>query len=450
MIITNMNDPLHDAAIKDSEEKKKQYDDAMKANKEGLKAIDELNKLENTGKKIKSSELKKMHLSESAFMDIDVEEEDIDECVEEVDSFVESLNKSKLSYVYPKKVSRVVEQISNIIPTKMRMSESLKDEDPKAFSDFQNELYNAITEVFYDFVVKKEVRPTESDLRSVIDWMVDHQFFEEPDPESYLDDPAVLGESFSRSLKESAENAYEALISVLNLDEELVESVSIVEDDSYIDSINDKIFDDSDLDWLDESLKKKSLNESFSYKDLHEIANKVINEYPGKLDIYNMQADDKPYATIKFLIENGDWKHDHLAFRFWMDQHAEELTNCIVKFGGEEVIDDSQDDTYSATHEFFFIPNEDKSDEEIEDVDDTEVPDDIETQDDSLEELDIDEEEPVSESIKFNIAKEQLKRYNEGKMPRNWNADRYLERLVKKHHITSKEKAILKEAFLKK
>ena len=57
-------------------------------------------------------------------------------------------------------------------------------------------------------------------------------------------------------------------------------------------------------------------------------------------------------------------------------------------------------------------------------------------------------EELLTESIKFNIAKEQLKRYTEGKMPAQWNPDRFLENLVNKKHITNEQAQTLKDFYI--
>ena len=54
----------------------------------------------------------------------------------------------------------------------------------------------------------------------------------------------------------------------------------------------------------------------------------------------------------------------------------------------------------------------------------------------------------LEEGIKFDIAKEQLKRFNEGKMPKNWSPEKYLEKLVNKNHITKQQSDTLKEAFI--
>ena len=65
-------------------------------------------------------------------------------------------------------------------------------------------------------------------------------------------------------------------------------------------------------------------------------------------------------------------------------------------------------------------------------------------------EVDIEDEiveESLNESIQCSIAKEQIKRFTEGKMPKNWNVDSYLKRLTEKNHINEKEATSLKKWY---
>ena len=62
------------------------------------------------------------------------------------------------------------------------------------------------------------------------------------------------------------------------------------------------------------------------------------------------------------------------------------------------------------------------------------------------------EEEPVQESLEESlqckIAKEQLTKFAEGKMPAHWTVDTYLTRLTEKKHINESEAKSLKEWFI--
>lgn len=56
--------------------------------------------------------------------------------------------------------------------------------------------------------------------------------------------------------------------------------------------------------------------------------------------------------------------------------------------------------------------------------------------------------ESLHESIQYSIAKEQIKRFTEGKMPKNWNVDSYLTKLTEKKHINKKEAKSLREWYI--
>lgn len=53
----------------------------------------------------------------------------------------------------------------------------------------------------------------------------------------------------------------------------------------------------------------------------------------------------------------------------------------------------------------------------------------------------------LNESLQVGIAKEQIQRFTEGKMPKNWSVDNYLTKLTEKKHITQKEAKSLKEWY---
>ena len=65
MIIGNANPELHKETLEDSDKKKKEYDDAMKANEKSVKEIQKGHG--EHGKKVTSKALKSMHLAESIF-----------------------------------------------------------------------------------------------------------------------------------------------------------------------------------------------------------------------------------------------------------------------------------------------------------------------------------------------------------------------------------------------
>ena len=66
---------------------------------------------------------------------------------------------------------------------------------------------------------------------------------------------------------------------------------------------------------------------------------------------------------------------------------------------------------------------------------------------DELRKYDMIEKAPMNESLQYRIAKEQIARFTEGKMPKNWSVDNYLTKLMEHKHITSKEAKSLREWF---
>ena len=47
--------------------------------------------------------------------------------------------------------------------------------------------------------------------------------------------------------------------------------------------------------------------------------------------------------------------------------------------------------------------------------------------------------EGLEESLKYQVAKEQLARFNEGKMPQDWKPEHYIKKLVEKKHLSKEE-----------
>jgi len=426
MVIVSGTDPLRDEAMKNHEENEKAYEEAMKENKEAIDLVsgDETKKKDG---KVKSSELKKMHLSESLFEDLfDEDEYDTDQ---------------------PRKNSKWLYKLAEsgeFAPIDLigMMLNYFSDEEIGKFIK-----YNELDEIFGNLNESKQVNEENAD------------FFHET---QHLEEDA--GDDFFK--------------------------------------------------------KNLNVNEENDVKSAYDIANDIIEKYPKDVDIYNHtptgSTDD--YYKIEFLVD-GDWKHDHLAFKYWMNNNAAEISGCEVKYGGETPIEENDDDVYKAVHTYFFIPNETSVDNIDDTMDDAMAQDqsDVETEKQSGEEIGFDEDsivseslkedwaeelddladkvsafmskneknydkvvkymdqlgykdtnvgdvdasvlkkivkkfkldESITESLKFQIAKEQLKRFNEGKMPKDWSPNKYLENLVKRNHLTEEQKSILSEAFLK-
>ena len=433
MRLESGRDPLHDEAIKHHEQNEKDYDKAMKENKDGINLVSGDNTKKKDGK-VKSSQLKKMHLSEDLFVDMfesltDTDKYDLD-VLDKLKNFSPQPNKDKLYDLLDRQIidkNWLIEELISVISDDQakavirdvdydeNLDESVKYDlyNPDTWElnealgkdDLRSDIYNALADVMFKYRNNKNI--TQTDVEQAIEWFIIH-FYE------------------------------------FGLDE----SVDLDEGEDFLDKVAKKVIGES----LEE---KKTLNEENDLQSGYDIANIIQQNYPKGVDIYNV-VDDGPYYTVEFEIDDGDWKHEHLAFKYWMEQNAAELTDCDVKFGGSETLGDSDSDTYSATHTYYFIPNEPYN-EEPSDTEDSEEQD-IESNNDEIsdvpeggDEIGFDDDSiEMEESLKFNVAREQLKRFNENKMPSNWSPQVYLERLVKRNHITESQKKLLEETYLVK
>lgn len=320
MIYTDKKDALHDEAIKSHEQNQKDYDEAMKANKDAIDLVSGDNTKKKDGK-VKSKNLKKMHLSEELFYDIDQ--------LSDVEDVEDELNESS------------------------QLDEASGD--------------------FLDKVSKKVVGN------------IDLGIFEALDTES-------------------------------------------------------------------ENIKKKeSSNELDDLKE--EIIKSISEKYPDpddNVEVYNAEIINDKYIKIDFKI-TGNIDTDHRAFKVWMNQHADAFIDCDIKWGGDEDADDTDNASdYTAITTYYFIPKESPNDLNNEEEFDSEDENDIDSLNDNIDEGEFEDDSMIGESIKFNIAKEQLKRFNEGKMPSNWSPNVYLENLTNRKHITASQKQILEQVFLRK
>lgn len=364
MIAVSGIDPLHDETMKSHEQNEKDYEAAMKENKDAVNLVSGDNTKKKNEKVKKSSELKKMHLSESLFEDMF----DSDEVITE-SGFSATPNKDKLF--------------------------DLMDDGMIGALDVATELIKYCSD---------------DDIADVIN----------------------------------------------NLGfEDLDESVKLSEADDFLDKVAKKVVGVHES--LDE--EKKTLNEDENeLNSSNDIANTILDNYPKYIDVYDTKQNDE-YTTIVFKVD-GDWKHDHIAFKYWMDKNASELLDCDVKFGGEEQEANDDSDDYTALYTYYFVSNDISQEQPIDDepaddeLEDTEFieeePVEEPVNDESEDEQEFDDDSIVAESLKYKIAEEQLKRFNECKMPKDWSPYTYLENLVNKNHITEDQKTHLEETLLNK
>ena len=424
MVIVSGTDPLRDEAMKSHEENEKAYEEAMKENKEAIDLVsgDETKKKDG---KVKSSELKKMHLSESFFEDLFDENENEDFHDRENTKYIYELVNNDidpydmvemlLDYLSDEEIGKFIDEFG-------LRPEQEDDENADFFLEAQNLDEDALDDVGVSNSFVKVLAETAPDKK-----------FKFKDTGHVLYGRDLL-DYFDPWVKlKNVELSKDTFLVIDKLDENFFHETKHLEENAG-DEINKQILN------VNEDLE---LNKENDVKSAYDIANDIIEEYPKDVDIYNHtptgSTDD--YYKIEFLVD-GDWKHDHLAFKYWMNNNAAEISGCEVKYGGETPIEESDDDVYKAIHTYFFIP-------EKQEIQEPEIEEPQQEEEENMEEIGFDDDSTVTESLKFQIAKEQLKRFNEGKMPKDWSPNKYLENLVKRNHLTEEQKNVLTEAFLK-
>ena len=282
----------------------------------------------------------------------------------------------------------------------MHLSEELfEDLSFDAYDDFNHEVYNAIADVCYKFSDKGL---SKKDIEAALEWFETH--FEEDDFEfETKEEEEIVEESLDsdaqRQLNSDVYNAFGDLAfkyyqKEMPLDKEDFKKA--------FDSFMFRFFKESDeaqakgylwseeeQGWIDPSLEE-SLNESF------------VAEWWGQVDGDTPQEVAERYnLKVKPIKKN--------------------LDEILYKFEGKlEDFSKAMDDGY------FYALTVQQDAGHSEDID-------------SL----------LYESIQTKIAKEQIKRFTEGKMPKDWSVEKFLEKLTEKKHINNREATMLREWYSK-
>ena len=401
-----MADPVFVGANKEHDENKKKYEDAMEENKKA--AEDTIPDEGDTGKEVKSKALKSMHLSEKLFEDTNLSvkeevEEFLTELTGELEDNLAMRVASKVGSYEPEWCEAVVgdhprieerlrraqdNYINALIDMLFAEKESLNEDlSFDNYSDFNTAVYNAISEVCFDF---QEKGLSQKDIEAALEWFETH-FFDSGD----FEEENIVEESFKeKNLKEGFEglnwNYWYSLFNMI-VDEYFPDEDAI---NTKVDALY-KIFEfepgmkEAYKRWNDSPMEE-SLNESF------------VAEWWGQVDGDTPQEVAKKYnLSVKPLKK----RRDEILYKF------------------EGTLDDfskALDDGYF----YSLIVQQDAG--HSEDVN-------------SL----------LYESIQSKIAKEQIKRFTEGKMPKNWDVNSYLKKLVESKHINKREAKSLKEWYSK-
>ncbi len=282
----------------------------------------------------------------------------------------------------------------------MHLSEELfEDLSFDAYDDFNHEVYNAIADVCYKF---SDRGLSKKDIEAALEWFETH--FEDDDFEfETKEEEEIVEESLDsdaqRQLNSDVYNAFGDLAfkyyqKEMPLDKEDFKKA--------FDSFMFRFFKESDeaqakgylwseeeQGWIDPSLEE-SLNESF------------VAEWWGQVDGDTPQEVAERYnLKVKPIKKN--------------------LDEILYKFEGKlEDFSKAMDDGY------FYALTVQQDAGHSEDID-------------SL----------LYESIQTKIAKEQIKRFTEGKMPKDWSVEKFLEKLTEKKHINNREATMLREWYSK-
>ena len=394
-------DPVFVGANEEHDENKKKYEDAMEENKKA--AEDTIPDEGDTGKEVKSKALKAMHLSEELFEDLSFDD----------------------------------------------------------YDDFNHEIYNAIADVCYKF---SDRGLSKKDIEAALEWFKTHfeddDFeFETKEEEEFVEES--LDSNAQHQLNSDVYNAFGDLAFKYYQKE-----MPLDKDDfkKAFDSFMFRFFKESDeaqakgylwseeeQGWIDPSLEescgKKKLKEDY-----------YVNSKDA-VDIFKHYL-TKAMLDIEFKRKLNPLKQDLIdAFEEWLDGYEfdeDELNESFVAEWWGQVDGDTPQEV-AKRYNLSVKPLKQKQDEilykfegSLEDF--SKAMDDgyfyaLTVQQDAGHSEDIDS--LLYESIQSKIAKEQIKRFTEGKMPKNWSVEKYLEKLTEKKHISNKEAKSLKEWYSK-
>ena len=338
-------DPVFVGANKEHDENKKKYEDAMEENKKA--AEDTIPDEGDTGKEVKSKELKAMHLSEDLFTDYSMARPGTTKVLDLVDEGVAD----------PKEM---LYELVRYLP----------DRVVKEFIDYYAENFLGIfeEESIEESFDKKNLKEGFEGLN----WNYWYSLFSMIADEYFPDEDMI-------------NTKVDSLYNIFEFEPGMEEAYRRWNESS-----------------LEESLKRKNLKEGYYIDD-----DSIVNENTDEVD-----------ATFTVKVSGSD-----ISFKIKPKKElsAEEKKSILRKVKSELkwlAKTGSFGHIYSPVVFGGFEENSPL-------------------------------EEYLNESIQCAIAKEQMKRFNEGKMPKNWNVNSYLKKLVESKHITKKEARSLKEWYSK-
>ena len=388
--------PTFVGANEEHDENKKKYEAAMEENKEA--AEDTIPSEGDTGKEVKSKALKSMHLSEELF-DEGLSPDFIQYCGDNISEYI-------LTEFTDLKNSEIREVLRYVMShfSGSDFEESLKEDlSFNDYSDFNSAVYNAVSDVCFKF---SEKGLSKKDIEAAIEWFQTH-FFENEDLnfiEDDLDESLLEGwqteddSDMSIHIYDNIRNGKPCIVENQTLS--IAEPSSVLDIDKYTFSAYDK-----------NSYKKLYMAEFDTFGEAMAAANAYIDAHCNKIN--------------ESFVQEWWGQTDKLPTNFAKNYNLKILP---LRKNADEVLyrfEGSIDDFENAINDgYFYSLTCQKDDAHSEDIDNI-----------------------LHESLQVGIAKQQIKRFTEGKMPKNWNVDTYLNNLVEKKHINKKEAKSLREWY---
>ena len=481
-------DPVFVGANIEHDENKKKYEDAIEENKKEAEEI--IPKEGDTGKEVKSKALKSMHLSEKLFEDTNYSiKEEVEEFLTELTGELEDNLAMKVaskvdSYEpewceavvgdYPRIEERLRKAQDNYVNALLDMlfaeKESLNEDlSFDNYSDFNSAVYNAISEVCFEF---QEKGLSQKDIEAALEWFETH-FFDSGD----FEEENIIEESWDNH--EYHDDKWDIVVVSKyangSMDRDILlngEKVGEIWDDGTIDlkkSISDEDkeelirFTDGDLlhESCDKELKEAtdlSKIEGTITKALQDNAN-IINKCKTADELFKVVAETLESAHIdtnyskKFLDKLSKMKSFVGALQYVYNIILSGSGNKTIKLGESYVaewwgqVDGDIPREVAKRYNLSVKPLKKRRDEILYKFEGN-LDDFSRALDDGyfyslIVQQDAGHSEDVNsllyESIQSKIAKEQIKRFTEGKMPKNWDVNSYLEKLVESKHINKRE-----------
>ena len=482
-------DPVFVGANEEHDENKKKYEDAMEENKKA--AEDTIPDEGDTGKEVKSKALKAMHLSEELFEDLSFDAYD-DFNHEIYNAIADVCYKFSDRGLSEKDVEAALEWFKTHFEDddfefETKEEEEIVEEslDSNAQHQLNSDVYNAFGDLAFKYY-QKEMPLDKDDFKKAFDSFM-FRFFKESDEaqaKGYLwseeeqgwIDPSLEESCGKKKLEEATH--FPNIVSDMykedpyNLLELLIDWLPNATLDKFGREIQE--YNNFQLD-IDESCDKDlteatdlSKIEGTITKALQDNAN-IINKCKTSDELFKAVSEILAKAHIdtnysrKFLDKLSKMKNFVGALQYVYNIILSGSGNKTIQLGESFVaewwgqVDGDTPQEVAKRYNLNVKPLKQKQDEilykfegSLEDF--SRAMDDgyfyaLTVQQDAGHSDDINS--LLYESIQTKIAKEQIKRFTEGKMPKNWSVEKYLEKLTEKKHISNKEAKSLKEWYSK-